>query len=146
MKEIGSMIGGEGNGGVMLTEIHIGRDALVAAALTLQHLAEANKTISDLKATLPQYEIVKLKAPIAGIDADSVVKHFKALWEGKAILNEEDGLHISTPDWWVHLRKSNTEPIIRVIGEAKGGKSKTEETCNKFLSDILEFSKGKHHA
>jgi phosphomannomutase len=144
MKEYQSPIGGEGNGGVMLTEIHIGRDALIAATLTLQHLAEENTTISFLKGTLPQYEIVKLKASIDGVDSESVVNHFKFLWDGKASINIEDGLHISTPDWWVHLRKSNTEPIIRVIGEAKGGKSKTEEICNKFLSDILEFSRKKN--
>lgn len=141
MKDIGSMIGGEGNGGVMLTDLHIGRDALVAATFTLQHLALFNGTISSLKKTLPQYEIVKLKASIEGINAEEVVKHFKSKWQGKSILNEEDGLHIQTNDWWVHLRKSNTEPIIRVIGEADGGRQKSEEICTQFLNEILNFSK-----
>lgn len=143
MAEIGSLIGGEGNGGVMLADVHIGRDAPVTAALTLQHLALFGGKISELKATLPQYDIVKLKAPISGIDPDAVVKHFKDEWKGKATLNEEDGLHISTNDWWVHLRKSNTEPIIRVIGEAAGGYKKSEEICTKFMNEILEFSKKK---
>ncbi len=58
-------------------------------------------------------------------------------------MNEEDGLHINTPDWWVHLRKSNTEPIVRVIGEANGGAKKSEEVCTKFMNEILEFSKKK---
>ena len=143
MIEIGSTIGGEGNGGVMLADVHIGRDALVATALTLMNLALFNGTIDQLKATLPQYEIIKLKAPIEGIDANKIVDHFKNKWNGKAKLNTEDGLHISTEDWWVHLRKSNTEPIIRVIGEAKGGKQQSDFICNQFLNEILEFSNSK---
>ncbi len=105
----------------MLPDVHIGRDALVAAALTLQHLALVGGTISALKKTLPQYEIVKLKAPIEGIDADAVVEHFKKHWAGRsdAVLNDVDGLRIDINDEkgkrWVHLRKSNTEPIIRYL-------------------------------
>lgn len=148
MVEVKAVIGGEGNGGVMLPEIHIGRDAPVAAALTLQHLALFGGTISKLKATLPQYEIVKLKAPIEGIDADAVVAHFKGKWQGRegATLNDSDGLRIDIDDAkgrrWVHLRKSNTEPIIRVIGEAVT-KEQALEICHEFMEEIKAFSSGK---
>jgi len=145
MQEVKSVIGGEGNGGVMLPDIHIGRDAPVAAALTLQHLALFDGTISQLKATLPQYEIVKLKAPIEGIDADAVVAHFKQQWQGRpdATLNDSDGLRIDINDAkgkrWVHLRKSNTEPIIRVIGEAATS-ALALEVCHQFMDEIKAFS------
>lgn len=144
MVEVKAVVGGEGNGGVMLPEIHIGRDAPVAAALTLQHLALFGGTISQLKATLPQYEIVKLKAPIEGIDADAVVNHFKAQWQGHsgAVLNDSDGLRIDFDDAkgkrWVHLRKSNTEPIIRVIGEAATA-ALALEICHQFMDEIKSF-------
>ncbi len=84
----------------MLPDVHIGRDALVAAVLTLQHLAIAGGTISELKKSLPQYEIVKLKAPIEGIDADAVVEHFKKHWQERsgAVLNDFDGLRIDICD------------------------------------------------
>lgn len=145
MVESKAVIGGEGNGGVMLPEIHIGRDAPVAAALTLQHLALFNGTISQLKATLPQYEIVKLKAPIDGIDADAVVQHFKLQWTGRegVTLNDSDGLRIDFDDAqgkrWVHLRKSNTEPIIRVIGEATTSELALA-VCHQFMDEIKALS------
>jgi len=142
MTETGSLIGGEGNGGVMLGDSHIGRDAIVAATLTLQHLCLFGGSISALKQTLPQYNIIKLKAPISGINPDAVVEHFRKEWNGKGDLNTEDGLHINTAEWWVHLRKSNTEPIIRVIGEAKEGSSVSSlEICTKFMNEILHISK-----
>eukprot|EP01112_Ceratiomyxa_fruticulosa_P010442 TRINITY_DN2768_c0_g2_i1.p1 TRINITY_DN2768_c0_g2~~TRINITY_DN2768_c0_g2_i1.p1 ORF type:complete len:460 (-),score=97.33 TRINITY_DN2768_c0_g2_i1:287-1666(-) len=139
MIEVKAIIGGEGNGGVMLPDIHIGRDAPIAATFILQSLVNHGGTISELKASLPQYEIVKLSAPIEGINPDAVVSHFQKLWEGKAKLNDSDGLRIDTPEWWVHLRKSNTEPIIRVIGEG-GPYEKSMERCQQFLKDIVEFS------
>jgi phosphomannomutase len=140
MQEVGAVIGGEGNGGAMLPDIHIGRDAPVAAALALQLLSGFNGTISQFKATLPQYEICKISAPIAGIDPDAVVAYIKSKWEGKARLEESDGLRIDTDDWWVHLRKSNTEPIIRVIGEG-GPFQKSLERCNEFMKEITSYGK-----
>jgi len=140
-----AVIGGEGNGGVMLPEIHIGRDAPVAAALTLQHLAIFAGTISQLKATLPQYEIVKLKVSVEGIDAEAAVAHFKEQWQGKegVSLNDSDGLRIDVEDdkgkWWVHLRKSNTEPIIRVIGEARTT-ALALQVCHQFMDEIKMFT------
>ncbi|KAL6065106.1 Phosphoglucomutase/phosphomannomutase, C-terminal domain containing protein, variant 2 [Balamuthia mandrillaris] len=164
MEETHAVIGGEGNGGVMLPDVHIGRDSLVAAALALQHLAvfsqaqQSKQTISTLKGTLPQYHIVKLKAPIEGIDPEAVVRHFKAAWSDKALaLDESDGLKIDidyarlhqqengeeTPllsdKRWVHLRKSNTEPIIRVIGEA-GTEEDALATCSHFLEEIQKMA------
>eukprot|EP01111_Echinosteliopsis_oligospora_P002882 TRINITY_DN1459_c0_g1_i3.p1 TRINITY_DN1459_c0_g1~~TRINITY_DN1459_c0_g1_i3.p1 ORF type:complete len:458 (-),score=158.74 TRINITY_DN1459_c0_g1_i3:31-1404(-) len=138
MEKEKAVIGGEGNGGVMLPDIHIGRDAPVAATLILQLLADFNGSISELKATLPQFEIAKLSVSITGINPDVVVAHIKKQWGGKAVLNELDGLHISTPDWWVHLRKSNTEPIIRVIGEG-GGYEASLARCNEFMKEITSF-------
>jgi len=140
MVEVGAVIGGEGNGGVCLPDIHIGRDAPVAATLALQLLATFDGSISKFKSTLPQYEICKISAPIAGINPDVVVAHIKSQWEGKARLNEEDGLRIDTDEWWVHLRKSNTEPIIRVIGEG-GAYQKSLERCNEFMKEITSFGK-----
>jgi len=143
MKEVNSLIGGEGNGGVMLSKLHIGRDAIVATILTLQHLSTFDGTISKLKSTLPQYEIVKLKAPIAGIDPDAVFAHLLSQWKDQdgITVNTIDGLYISADEWWVHLRRSNTEPIVRVIGEASGGRAQSEKICKRFLQDILDFSK-----
>jgi len=140
MVEVGAVIGGEGNGGTMLPDIHIGRDAPVAATLVLMLLANYDGTISKLKSEMPQYEIAKISAPIAGINPDLVVAHIKSKWEGKAKLNETDGLHINTEEWWVHLRKSNTEPIIRVIGEG-GSYAKSLERCNQFMDEIISFGK-----
>lgn len=142
MQAIGAVIGGEGNGGVMLPDIHIGRDAPVAATLVLQLLASFNGSISQLKQSLPQYEIAKISAPVAGLDPAVVLQKIKEKWskEPNVTLNEEDGLHIDTPDWWVHLRKSNTEPIVRVIGEG-GGYAKSLERCNQFMEEIKACSK-----
>lgn len=141
-----AVIGGEGNGGVMLPEIHIGRDAPVATALVLQCLTNARmnkehpiKTISELKHSLPQYEIVKLKASIVGVNVDPALEMFKKEAEEAGLkTNTIDGLHISGPDWWVHLRKSNTEPIVRVIGEAPTA-AIAEEYCKKYMERFTSF-------
>lgn len=142
MQQIGAVIGGEGNGGVMLPDIHIGRDAPVAATLALQLLAGFAGSISQLKLTLPQYEIAKISAPVAGIDPSIVIQRIKEKWVSQpgVTINEEDGLHINTPEWWVHLRKSNTEPILRVIGEG-GPYAKSLERCNQFMEEIKSCTK-----
>jgi len=138
MTEVGAVIGGEGNGGVMLPDIHIGRDAPVAAALITQLLAESGMTLSALKASLPQWNIVKLKASIQGIsDFDKKLEELGNLWSQQgAKINKEDGVRIDTSNWWVHIRKSNTEPVVRVIGEAANAKE-AEEICNKFLKLLI---------
>ncbi|KYQ89419.1 phosphomannomutase [Tieghemostelium lacteum] len=137
-----AVIGGEGNGGVMLPDIHIGRDAPVAAALILQLLSNrGGGSISKLKQTLPQYEIVKLKAAIEGLDPDSILAEIKSEYIQKPDLyklNEDDGLKIDAKDYWVHLRKSNTEHIIRVIAE-----SKTQEEATKVANEFIKIIESK---
>ena len=118
MRDIGAVIGGEGNGGVILPELHLGRDAPVAVALTLQHLAEAGKSITELKQDLPQYYIVKDKTPLGEVNPDQVIEAFTEKHKDQRI-DSTDGLRIDAADHWVHLRKSNTEPIMRVIVEAR---------------------------
>lgn len=119
MKSIGSIIGGEGSGGVILPAVHTGRDAIVGTALILQFLAETGGTVSELKASLPQYHIAKGKIELGTIAPDAALANIQRSVEHGARLNTDDGLRIDFPDYWVHLRKSNTEPIIRVIAEAR---------------------------
>jgi phosphomannomutase len=118
MKSTCAVIGGEGNGGVIYPESHYGRDALVGIGLFLSHLAHSGKTVSELRASYPSYYIDKQKmelTPDIDVDAilDAVKKHFS-----KDEVNDIDGVKIDFPDKWVHLRKSNTEPIIRIYSEA----------------------------
>ena len=118
MKETGAVIGGEGNGGVIYPAAHYGRDALVGVALFLTLLAKSGKKVSELKATYPAYEIVKDKVTLTPeIDVDAVLEAIKTEYAAEQ-LTDIDGVKIDFADSWVHLRKSNTEPIIRVIAEA----------------------------
>ncbi|MEK7249510.1 MAG: phosphoglucosamine mutase [Bacteroidota bacterium] len=119
MKNVGSIIGGEGSGGVILPAVHTGRDAIVGIGLILQLLAEFGGTVSELKATLPQYQIAKGKIELGKISADAALQKVQDSVHNDATINTEDGVRIDYPDYWVHLRKSNTEPIVRVIAEAR---------------------------
>lgn len=119
MKQMGSIIGGEGSGGVILPAVHLGRDAIVGIGLILQMLAEFGGTMSELKATLPQYSIAKGKIELGEISGDTALQHIMGLHKNSGRINTDDGLKIDYADHWVHLRKSNTEPIIRIIAEAK---------------------------
>jgi phosphomannomutase len=116
MKEIGAVIGGEGNGGVILPDVHLGRDAPVAIALTLQAMAESGDPVSALWNRLPRYFIVKRKIGIGGVNPDEILKKMGENTDEK--LNLMDGLKIERPHSWIQIRKSNTEPIIRVMTEA----------------------------
>lgn len=118
MREVGAVIGGEGNGGVILPDIHLGRDAPVAVALTLQHMAETGKSITGLKQSLPQYYILKDKSPLGEVNPEHVMEHFNGKYRDEQ-LSFVDGLRIDRSDAWIHLRKSNTEPIMRIIVEAR---------------------------
>ena len=118
MREVGAVIGGEGNGGVILPDVHLGRDATVAVALTLQHLAEWGGSINELKQTLPQYYILKDKMPLGSVNPDGVISYFSHKFADEQ-LDFTDGLRIDKTDGWIHLRKSNTEPIMRIIVEAR---------------------------
>ena len=118
MKEVGAVIGGEGNGGVIYPEIHYGRDALVGVALFLTLMAKSGKKVSEIKASLPKYEIAKNKIELTPeIDVDAILEAVKKKFSSEEI-NDMDGVKIDSKDSWVHLRKSNTEPIIRIYSEA----------------------------
>ena len=121
MKEVGAVIGGEGNGGVIYPESHYGRDALVGIALFLSSLAQKGCKVSELRATFPDYSIAKNRIDLTPeTDVDAILKKVKEMFSGKenVSVNDIDGVKIDFPDKWVHLRKSNTEPIIRVYSEA----------------------------
>lgn len=118
MKETGAVIGGEGNGGVIYPASHYGRDALVGVALFLTLLAKSGKKVSELKAGYPAYAIAKTKIELTpSIDVDKILKAVKEKFASEKI-TDIDGVKIDFPDSWVHLRKSNTEPIIRIYSEA----------------------------
>ena len=118
MKEVGAVIGGEGNGGVIYPESHYGRDALVGIALFLSSLAHKGCKVSELRATFPEYFIAKNRIDLTpSTDVDAILEKVKQLYTNEQV-NDIDGVKIDFPDKWVHLRKSNTEPIIRVYSEA----------------------------
>lgn len=119
MKDTGAVIGGEGNGGVIYPELHYGRDALVGVALFLTLLAKEGKKVSELKAGYPGYAIAKNKIQLTpDIDVDAILQAVKEKFADERI-TDIDGVKIDFPDSWVHLRKSNTEPIIRIYSEAE---------------------------
>ena len=118
MKETGAVIGGEGNGGVIYPASHYGRDALVGVALFLTLLAKSGKKVSELKKTYPAYEIAKNKMELTPeINVDAILSAVKERFAGEQI-TDIDGVKIDFENSWVHLRKSNTEPIIRIYSEA----------------------------
>ena len=118
MKETGAVIGGEGNGGVIYPAIHYGRDALVGVALFLTMMAKNGRKVTEIKAALPQYAIAKNKIQLTPeLDVDAILDEVKVRFKNEEI-TDIDGVKIDFPDSWVHLRKSNTEPIIRIYSEA----------------------------
>ena len=134
MKETHAVIGGEGNGGVIYPTCHYGRDALVGIALFLSHLAHENKKMSELRATYPSYFIAKNRIDLtADIDVDAILAKVKELYKNEEI-NDIDGVKIDFTEKWVHLRKSNTEPIIRVYSEAK-----SMEEADKIGKEIMDI-------
>lgn len=136
MKEVGAVIGGEGSGGVIFPAIHLGRDAVVGTGLILQLLAESGGTLSELKASLPAYAIAKGKMTVEGISPDDVLRRIREAHAREGVVNTDDGVKIDFPDRWVHLRKSNTEPIVRIIAEARSA-ADAEETVERFKKEIL---------
>ncbi|HXF95953.1 MAG TPA: hypothetical protein VNI61_07600, partial [Gemmatimonadales bacterium] len=124
MVELGAVVGGEGNGGVMYRPLHAGRDAPVAAALVLALLARHGKTVSQLVEEAPRYVIVKDKAPRGGA-LEPVYAGLRARFPD-ATPDTQDGLRLSWPDRWLHVRPSNTEPIVRFIAEAPTGERARE--------------------
>ena len=138
MKEVGAVIGGEGNGGVIYPELHYGRDALVGTALFLTFLAKKNMTMTQLRATYPAYYASKNKIELTpAIDVNKVLLEIKRRYAGEKV-NDIDGVKIDFPENWVHLRKSNTEPIIRVYTEAKT-MAEADALAQRFIAEIKEI-------
>lgn len=134
MKEVNAVIGGEGSGGVIYPALHYGRDALVGIAFTLQYLAESGKKLSQIKNDLPQYFIAKKKIDLKNVSPDEVINKLIEKYS-KDNINTEDGLRIDFADHWVQFRKSNTEPIVRIITESKS-KIYSEELSKKYFDEI----------
>lgn len=133
MKEVNAVIGGEGNGGIIYPELHYGRDALVGIALFLTHLAQFGRPISQLKGQYPKYQISKNKITLTPeIDVDKVLEKIQEKYKANPI-NTIDGVKIEFDNTWVHLRKSNTEPIIRIYSEAD-----TLPTADNIAKKIME--------
>lgn len=140
MREVGAVIGGEGNGGVIYPELHYGRDALVGTALFLTWLTERGLTMTQLRATYPSYFASKNKIQLTpAIDVDKVLREVKERYSNENV-NDIDGVKIDFPENWVHLRKSNTEPIIRVYTEAKS-MDEADALAKRFIAEIEAICK-----
>ncbi|MDO5035362.1 MAG: phosphoglucosamine mutase [Porphyromonas sp.] len=135
MKEVGAIIGGEGNGGVIYPAAHYGRDALVGIALFLTLLAKRQMRPSEVRRQLPNYEMVKDRIELTpGIDVDHLLDQIRERYEGRAQITTIDGVKLDFPDRWVHLRKSNTEPIVRIYAEAD-----SEDRARALAAEIHEI-------
>ena len=140
MKETGAVIGGEGNGGVIYPELHYGRDALVGVALFLTYFAGLDMTMSELRKTYPAYYASKNKIELTPeIDVDKILSTIKSRYSGERV-NDIDGVKIDFAENWVHLRKSNTEPIIRIYTEAKT-MAEADSLAKRFISEIEQICK-----
>ena len=139
MKETNAVIGGEGNGGIIFSELHYGRDALVGIALFLSHLAEMKMKVSELRKTYPDYFIAKEKIELQkGIDVDAILSALQKKYSTQPC-NTTDGLKIEFGNEWVHMRKSNTEPIIRIYAESKN-ETEAKSLAAKMISEIKSLA------
>jgi phosphomannomutase len=135
MKEVNAVLGGEGNGGVILPALHYGRDSLVGIALVLSHLATCGKSLSELKKGYPQYFMAKNKAQLeAGMNVDGILSQIAQEYQNEKV-SDIDGVKIDFDEEWVHLRKSNTEPIIRIYTEAKSAE-RAHELATTFMKKL----------
>jgi phosphomannomutase len=140
MKETGALIGGEGNGGIIFPALHYGRDALVGIALFLTHFVQCGKTMTGIKNELPFFEMAKKRIELpAGSEIDRVFKVIALKYDRYPCITS-DGLKIEFPESWVHLRKSNTEPIIRVYSEAHSFEE-ADRLGNQIVQEIRDFVK-----
>ena len=138
MQEVEAVLGGEGNGGIILPDLHYGRDALVGAAMILQHLAEQNLSLSELRAALPAYAISKNKMPLDGLDAEALLHRLAERYR-EADISTVDGVKIDLEEGWVHLRTSNTEPILRVYAEAPSVET-ADTLAHRFMEELRALS------
>lgn len=137
MKQVKAIVGGEGSGGVILPEVHYGRDSLVGTAIILSEIAESGLKVSEYKKSLPEYHIRKAKISLENINPDEIFEYLRNKYRDYP-QNFEDGLRLDFDRGWVNFRKSNTEPIIRIIAEAKTPKE-AEEMQQKFGKEIDDF-------
>ena len=138
MKEVGAVIGGEGNGGVIYPELHYGRDALVGVALFLTYLAEQGCTMTELRKRYPAYYASKNKIELTpAIDVDNLLLTMKERYAHERV-NDIDGVKIDFAEHWVHLRKSNTEPIVRIYTEAKS-QAFADEVAQQFIAEMKDI-------
>ncbi len=138
MKETNAIIGGEGNGGIIYPELHYGRDSLVGIALFLTYLAGKNKTVSELRKEYPAYFMSKNKIELTpGLDVDLILQKIAEKYDSENV-SLVDGVKIDFPENWAHLRKSNTEPIIRIYTEAKS-QQEADALAQKMISEIKEI-------
>lgn len=134
MREVDAVLGGEGNGGVILPDLHYGRDGLIGTAMVLQYLAERGVLLSDVRAELPSYVISKNKLPLGTLDADKLLAQIAQTYQYERI-STVDGVKIDFEDGWVHLRKSNTEPILRIYTEARTS-DEAQALAERFMKEI----------
>ena len=138
MKEVNAVIGGEGNGGVILPQLHYGRDALAGIALFLTYLAKNNKSVLQLRKTYPDYFISKNKIELSnGVNTNSIFEQLQRKYKNHPV-NTEDGLKIEFDKDWVHLRTSNTEPIIRIYAESNF-ETTADNIARRLMADIKEY-------
>jgi len=138
MKEVNAVIGGEGNGGVIVPELHYGRDALIGIALFLTHLARYGKSVKSLRGTYPNYFISKNKIELGeDVNVKHIFEQIKQKYAAQPV-NTEDGLRIDFDNDWVHLRTSNTEPIIRIYSES-GSEALANKVAQSIMKDIKEM-------
>jgi phosphomannomutase len=137
MQQLDTLIGGEGNGGVILAESHLGRDSLVASGLILSLMAETKQSIREIADDLPRYEMVKDKINVQGYQPADILQSLAEKY-ASLVPNLEDGVKISWKDRWVHFRASNTEPIVRIFAE---GSSQTvaASLVNEFKTEIQDL-------
>jgi phosphomannomutase len=140
MKEVNAVIGGEGNGGIIVPDFHYGRDALIGIGLFLSHLAAQKKGLRSLRGQYPDYFISKnkIELPAEGVDVNAIFENIKKKYKNNPI-NTEDGLKIEFDNDWVHLRTSNTEPIIRIYAESDF-ETKAGNIAMQLMRDIKEFT------
>jgi len=138
MKEVDAVLGGEGNGGIILPDLHYGRDSLVGIALVLSHLANSGKKLSEIKSVYPEYFMSKNKVSLSeGLNVADILDSVHKIYQDHDV-SRIDGVKIDFKDSWVHLRESNTEPIIRIYAEAKDPET-LAKLVQKFKSEIREL-------
>ncbi len=139
MKEVGAVVGGEGSGGIILPAVHTGRDALVGIALVLQSLLEHGGPVSAWKSSLPSYEITKGKMTVGNAPPADILRSIADAYSERGRVNLDDGVKIDFEDSWVHLRASNTEPIIRIIAEGKTS-AISQKLVDTFTNELRTLS------